>query len=65
MNYPLFLSPAELGKVIWGIGPSVVPAQTFVGEFVETFKAFPPRQKPAKFNVDDVLATMRNTTSGN
>ena len=43
----------------------LVPAQTFVGEFVETFKAFPPRQKPAKFNVDDVLAIMQETTSGN
>jgi arylsulfatase len=33
----------------------LVPSQTVVGEFVKTFVAFPPRQKPAKFNVDDVL----------
>ena len=35
---------------------TLVPAQTFVGDYMATFKDFPPRQKPAKFNVDDVLA---------
>ena len=38
-----------------------VPAQTLVGEYVETFKEFPPRQKPAKFNVDDALQALANT----
>jgi arylsulfatase len=37
----------------------IVPSQKVVGEFVATFQDFPPRQKPAKFNVDDVLAQMR------
>ena len=37
----------------------LVPSQKVVGEFVETFREFPPRQKPAKFNVDDVLAQMQ------
>jgi arylsulfatase len=43
---------------------ALVPAQTFVAEYIETFKEFPPRQKPAKFNVDDALATLRSA-SGN
>jgi len=40
---------------------AMVPAQTFVSEHVATFKDFPPRQKPAKFNVDDALNALRNT----
>jgi len=43
---------------------AMVPAQTFVSEYISTFKEFPPRQKPAKFNVDDVLATLK-TAAGN
>ncbi len=29
----------------------LVPAQVYVGKFLETFKAFPPRQRPASFTV--------------
>jgi len=32
-----------------------VPAQDVVGEFLETFKEFPPRQKAASFTVDQVM----------
>ncbi len=32
-----------------------------VGGLIETFKDFPPRQKPAKSNVDDVMKTMYKT----
>ena len=39
---------------------AMVPAQTFVGEYIATFKDFPPRQKPAKFNVDDALAAIKS-----
>ncbi len=42
---------------------ALVPAQTFVGEYIATFKEFPPRQKPAKFNVDDALATLKNAAA--
>jgi arylsulfatase len=42
-----------------------VPAQVKVGEMVETFKEFPPRQKPAKFNLEDVMNNMMNTPSNN
>ena len=40
---------------------TVVAAQEIVGNFMSTFKEFPPRQKPAKFNVDDVMKTMYKT----
>lgn len=33
----------------------LVPAQTHVAEQLATFAKFPPRQKPAKFNVEEVL----------
>ncbi len=33
----------------------LVPAQAIVGEFLKTFKEFPPRQKPASFSIDDAL----------
>ncbi|MEW4489004.1 arylsulfatase [Thalassoglobus sp. JC818] len=33
----------------------LVPAQQYVGTFLETFKEFPPRQKPASFNLEDVM----------
>ncbi len=36
----------------------LVPAQTYVGRFLETFKAFPPRQKAASFSLDKVMATL-------
>lgn len=33
----------------------LVPAQALVAEFLETFKQFPPRQKPASFSIDQAL----------
>jgi hypothetical protein len=38
---------------------ALVPVQNLVGEYIATFKEFPPRQKPAKFNVDDALNAMK------
>jgi arylsulfatase len=40
----------------------LVPAQTYVAQFLETFKEFPPRQKPASFTIDQVLEMLQ--TSG-
>ncbi len=36
----------------------LVPAQTFVGKFLATFKEFPPRQKAASFSLDQVMQKM-------
>ncbi|MEM7240393.1 MAG: arylsulfatase, partial [Pseudomonadota bacterium] len=33
----------------------LVPAQQYVGRFLETFKEFPPRQKAASFSLDQVM----------
>jgi arylsulfatase len=33
----------------------LVPAQTYVGNFLMTFKEFPPRQKAASFSLDQVM----------
>jgi len=36
-----------------------VPAQAFVGEFLQTFREYPQRQKAASFNLDEVLRKMQ------
>lgn len=33
----------------------LVPAQAYVGKFLETFKEYPPRQKADSFNLDSVM----------
>jgi arylsulfatase A-like enzyme len=38
----------------------LVPAQQYVGQFLATFKEFPPRQKPGSFSIDDVLQSMQS-----
>ena len=41
----------------------IVPAQTAAAQWLGTFKEFPPRQKPASFNLDEIMRQM--TESGN
>jgi arylsulfatase A-like enzyme len=45
--------PLETSKLFF-----VVPAQAVVAQWLETFKQFPPRQKPASFNLDEVMAKL-------
>ena len=42
----------------------VVPSQAIVAQFVESFRDFPPRQKPSSFSVDEVLAAMSRSHGG-
>ena len=42
----------------------LVPAQEIVGEFLATFKDYPPRQKAASFGVDQVLDKLTAGLSG-
>ena len=42
----------------------VVPMQALVGEFVATFKEFPPRQKPSSFSVDQIMETLQKPQGG-
>ena len=37
----------------------LVPAQQYVGQFLATFKDYPPRQKAASFNLDDVMTMLQ------
>jgi arylsulfatase A-like enzyme len=37
----------------------LVPAQAIVGQFLKTFEAFPPRQKPSSFSIDEALERAR------
>jgi arylsulfatase len=43
----------------------IVPAQAIVGEFLQSFLEFPPRQKAASFTIDQVQAKLEAAiTSG-
>lgn len=41
----------------------LVPAQAYVGKFLETFKTFPPRQKPASFTVGGQMEALEKALS--
>jgi len=43
----------------------IVPAQAAVGQWLASFKDFPPRQKPASFNLDEVMKKMSEQQQGN
>jgi arylsulfatase A-like enzyme len=36
----------------------LTPAQSYVGDFLETFKEYPPRQEAASFTIDQVLDSL-------
>ncbi|BAU65498.1 sulfatase [Stanieria sp. NIES-3757] len=38
----------------------LTPAQKYVGDFLATFKEYPPRQKAASFTIDQVLEKLQN-----
>jgi arylsulfatase A-like enzyme len=42
----------------------LVPAQTYVGQFLATFKDYPPRQKPGSFSLDQVLQSLQTAPNG-
>ena len=37
----------------------LVPAQQYVGQFLGTFKDYPPRQKAGSFSLDQVLEKLQ------
>jgi len=43
----------------------LVPAQVYVSKWLESFKEFPPRQKPASFGIDQVMEKLMNGVGGN
>jgi len=42
----------------------VVPAQESIAKYLESFKEFPPRQKPASFTIDQVMEMMMKGMGG-
>jgi arylsulfatase len=42
----------------------IYAAQFAAGKFAETFKDFPPVQRPNTFTVDDALAKMHESVAG-
>jgi len=41
-----------------------VPAQAYVGEFLKTFVAYPPRQKAASLSLERVMERLEQAASG-
>jgi arylsulfatase len=41
----------------------LVPAQVYVGKFLQTFREYPPRQKAASFSLDQVMETLQSPGS--
>jgi len=42
----------------------MMPAQAIVGDFLKTFKDFPPRQRAASFTIDQAMDKMTDAASG-
>jgi len=42
----------------------MVPTQADVAKFLESFKEFPPRQKPGSFSIDQVMESMQGRSQG-
>ena len=42
----------------------MVPAQAYVAKFLESFKEFPPRQKPGSFSIDQVMESIQAAAKG-
>jgi len=61
------VSNASFGYGQWHFRRSylLVPAQTFVGGFLASFKDYPPRGKPASFSVGDALSKLQTASQGN
>jgi len=43
---------------------ALVPAQAYVGQFLASFKDYPPRQKPGSFSIDQVLEKLTRGATG-
>jgi arylsulfatase A-like enzyme len=44
---------------------AMAPATAFVAQWLQSFKEFPPRQKPGSFNLDRVMETIAANQDGN
>ncbi|MFM1830284.1 MAG: hypothetical protein RLZZ558_624, partial [Planctomycetota bacterium] len=42
----------------------LVPAQAYLARWIESLKAFPPRQKPASFSIEQVMNELQSSNGG-
>ena len=42
----------------------LVPAQAFVGQWLQSFREFPPRQKPGSFSLSQVMEKLTSPQGG-
>ena len=42
----------------------IAPAAAYVGEWLQSFRQFPPRQKPGSFNLDRVMEKVTQNQGG-
>jgi arylsulfatase len=42
----------------------LIPMQAYVGQFLQSFKAYPPRQKASSFTIDQVMESLSQSASG-
>ncbi|HEV9038451.1 MAG TPA: hypothetical protein VGQ51_17565 [Puia sp.] len=63
--YDLYADPFERGDKsieydVWMVHHAYLMygAQALVGRWLQSFREFPPRQKPASFNLDEVMRKM-------
>jgi hypothetical protein len=43
----------------------LAPAQAIVGRYIQSFKDFPPRQKPGTFSVEQALERLHSGSTSN
>ena len=55
-----------IGYAHWRVDRTflLVPAQQYIGQFLATFKEFPPSQKVGSFSLDQVLETLQKSGGG-
>jgi arylsulfatase A-like enzyme len=57
----------SIGYPTWRIERAylLVPAQAYVARWLASFEAFPPRQKPASFSLDQVMQKIMDASGAN
>ena len=65
---PFERSQHEAGDYVkWFVEHAFVllPAQTIVAQHLASYQAFPPRQRPGSFSIEQVMQKLRNPPSSN
>jgi hypothetical protein len=42
----------------------IAPAAAYVGQWLQSFREFPPRQKPGSFNLDQAMESLTSPQGG-